>query len=238
MSVGRTGSHSVMWWLMHQFADIKFYHPPKKLDDSPKHYYKIASNNRCMLHHNHIPPSASSKEFLDKFKDYNRMLFIRSYETSSPVEFVDMDMQNPIIHLRDAYNTSASFYKKFGDIPQRIIQLQTWKDLAREWLGITNHIPDKILHNYYQWRTDDNYRRKFVERLGLTFTDIGVNEVSYHGDGSSFVGTKYNGVAADMDLDNRWRKFVDDELYKKTVLEDKELRELSLEIFPHVNPFT
>lgn len=135
-----------------------------------------------------------------------------------------------ILLLRDPYNTFASLIKRGEKLnnPDEIIQ--KWIDHAREYLGLSNYLQNRISVNYNCWFTDRSYRQKIANSLGLTFTDSGINMVSSVGQGSSFDRTSYDGKASKMPVLVRYQNYLDHPVMSK-VLANQELRELSESIF-------
>jgi hypothetical protein len=85
--------------------------------------------------------------------------------------------------------------------------------------------------NYDRWCTSREYRRDVAERLELTFTDEGFNEITAFGDGSSFDKTAYDSQASRMQTDQRWKAFSDDPAYV-SLFADGQITDLTLELFP------
>ncbi|MDJ0532536.1 MAG: hypothetical protein QNJ70_08565 [Xenococcaceae cyanobacterium MO_207.B15] len=148
-----------------------------------------------------------------------------------------------LLILRDPYNTFASMLK--GQIndnnfyylhtlpknPKSITEL--WLDYAKEFLGETNYLQhNRVMLNYNQWVSDQDYRRKISEKLGLEFCDAGFNVVKNYGGGSSFNGTEFESQASKMDVLNRWQGFIDDDKYR--TMFNQEIIEYSQKIFGHI----
>jgi hypothetical protein len=110
--------------------------------------------------------------------------------------------------------------------------LNLWKSYAREYLGETHFRRHHALGiNYNRWCTDATYRAFVAKRLGLRFTDAGFQSVDYHyGGGSSFDGANMHGRAQHMHVQDRWKIYAADRLFR-SFFEDAELVELSRRIF-------
>jgi hypothetical protein len=78
-----------------------------------------------------------------------------------------------------------------------------------------------------------DYRQKIAKQLDMNFTDAGIDNVSGCGGGSSFDGLKLDGKANQMDVNNRWKQFIDREEYRQ-LFSNKKLLEYSLKIFGHL----
>jgi hypothetical protein len=83
--------------------------------------------------------------------------------------------------------------------------IQRWLAYAREFIGETNFIPNKVCVSYDHWFTDKKYRKKISKQLGLKFSDSGLQGISLAGNGSSFNMMRLDGKAQKMDVLNRWR---------------------------------
>jgi hypothetical protein len=107
---------------------------------------------------------------------------------------------------------------------------EIFKAYAREYLGETNILSNKITVSYNRWFTDPEYRVSLGKRLHLASTDMGLDRVSNWGSGSSFDHAALDGKARDMDVLERWKTLIDDERYRR-LINDPELCSLSERIF-------
>jgi hypothetical protein len=148
-----------------------------------------------------------------------------------------------IIILRDPFNLFASklrwvYGKKYTpSLDDFARTVQYWKDYAREFVGETNHLTNKITINYNKWFVDKDYRKNLSHKLYLPFTDKGLHIVAKWGPttwGDTFDGTKYDGNAAQMKVLERWKNYKDDEFYI-SLFRDQELVDLSESIFGHIS---
>jgi hypothetical protein len=116
----------------------------------------------------------------------------------SQVPLSDINTVKNILILRDPVNTFASRIRKasrgensaypqaLNDDMIRIINL--WKEYAREFIGETAILPNKICIYFNKWYSSVEYRKSVAASLGLKFTDVGYNTISRIGGGSSFEG--------------------------------------------------
>jgi hypothetical protein len=114
--------------------------------------------------------------------------------------------------------------------PQRTIDL--WKNHAAEFTGRTKILPNLIAVNYNKWLMDEEYRRDLADRLGVSYKRRHWNRTTREGGGSTFEKRKVKN-ADRMGLLERWKLSRDEPSYRR-LFEDKELVELSLEIFGHI----
>ncbi len=139
------------------------------------------------------------------------------------------------IVLRDPYNQFASRLKwetvrthlKGTQLTKKGIK--QWISHAKEYLGITSYLDNKILINYNEWFSNVDYRKKISRQLGLNFKN-NISTVPKFGGGSSFDLKKFNGKGSEMKVLERWKYYRNDSRFLK-LLKNKELTELSTQIF-------
>ncbi|MFS8086906.1 MAG: hypothetical protein ACMG6H_14830 [Acidobacteriota bacterium] len=174
----------------------------------------------------------------------------RQLEEAFPPEFVDHKTEwfgakgNSIyvLILRDPFNNFASKYRwaingtkwtpqmewVTGELPK------LWKSYAKEFLGLTNLMPEpKVFINYNRWFTDEKYRVEIAGRLNLNSAERSLREVAKWGPntwGDSFDNLDFEGRAHEMKVLERWRHFADDPIFRQ-LFNDGELLELSERIF-------
>jgi len=107
--------------------------------------------------------------------------------------------------------------------------------LAREYLGETNYLPDKICINFNRWFSDALYRDQNSRALELDYPAdspralAALQSVPLVGR-SQFDDRSYHGNAQQMDVLERWRQRLDDPVFLE-LLRDEELLGLSRQIF-------
>ncbi len=121
--------------------------------------------------------------------------------------------------------------------------IDTWKNYAREFLGITNYLSGhkKILVNYNNW-IDENGKIQLSNDIGLKsnnfgFDKIPIDEIPRAGGGSSFTGTDME--LKKEDLLTRWKMCLPENnkvLFElcRHIFKDRELVELNERIFGHI----
>lgn len=131
-----------------------------------------------------------------------------------------------VVILRDPFNLIASRLRSTHPKMGTRMQL-VWKQHVKRALT------DKriIDVNYNKWFKDVNYRRQLAGRLGLRFTDAGLNRIPEIGM-SSFDGYKFDGKAQQMDVMNRWKPYIHSDHFWKEI--DGEMIELSRQYFNFV----
>lgn len=139
--------------------------------------------------------------------------------------------------LRDSFNLLATRLKKNPNESVRSLSenaVDMWISYAREYLGETNYLKhNKISINYNQWVIDPDYRKLISTKLGLAFSDRGINDVNSFGGGSSFDKQQFQGKATKMDVLNRWKYFSNNEHYL-SLLQNDTLIEYFRNIFGHI----
>lgn len=150
-----------------------------------------------------------------------------------------------LIVLRDPFNLfSSRLHTKLRKDGRNFSMLQVyskkyslpelWLEYAKECLNETSYAKsEKVFVNYNDWQNSIVYRKKIAERIGVIFSDNGLNDVSVSGRGSSFDGTTFSGNADQMDVMNRWKHSMDDEHYKK-LFANEEIIVYSRKIFGHI----
>ena len=140
-----------------------------------------------------------------------------------------------LLILRDPYNTFASLIKRGEVIEEAEPIINKWIEYAKEYLGLSNYLKNRISVNYNEWFQNKTYREEMARSLGLVFSDAGIDTIPRIGrkgkrKGSSFDGLNYQGQATKMGVLSRYEEFLDHPAMLK-VLANKELNELSTEIF-------
>ncbi len=149
-----------------------------------------------------------------------------------------------LLLMRDPFNLIASRLKRddtdvenrysFRIEKERKILIELWKQYAREFLCITNHLAyNKICVNYNKWFVDKTYRVEIADKLNIEFNDKGMEEVTQIGGGSSFDSIDYNRKASEMKVLERWKHYKDDKDFQ-LIFKDQELMELSGRIFGQI----
>lgn len=210
----RSGNHAILNWILRQ-ADPPVTHFN---DVNPQCPYDEDVRVRVG------DPSAKRLNWLIYSVEDTSLAILAdksSYPQRSRYEGLAIGRSLDLILLRDPFNFIASRFRKGGDWGRKSIYVsglspaQMWVTYAREFLGETNWLSnDAIRVNYNAWCVSKQYRSDLAQKLGLTFTDSGFQEVSRVGGGSSFDGTIMSGEAQSMSTGQRWRIFRDDDRYR------------------------
>ena len=132
---------------------------------------------------------------------------IRDRFLSTCLDFKNVPWTEVMV-IRDFRNQLASFTKKAQERPDAPV----WQvDIAALWEPFAKEAcAKKIVQNHVlfdKWFSSKAYRRSCAKKLGLTFSDTGLNEVTPHGGGSSFDGCDFDGKGQEMDVLNRYKLF-------------------------------
>ncbi len=141
------------------------------------------------------------------------------------------ERRDTLVVLRDLPNFVAS--RLAGGYLLNDAVVAAWKSHVQAALAAGTH-DDTVFIDYPEWHRSETARRRLAERLGLSWTDRGRDEVVPFGPvgrpGSSFEQLDRHGEARKMATSERWRAFVDDPRWRRLCL-DPELRALSAERF-------
>ena len=239
----RSGNHGIITWIRRHYNEYVrhlnnvsplknpyrqlYEHYPK--DELKREAKGIFSKKECLIynHENYTLESITNHTFEKKHD-----LYLGKSHT-----------RYDLLILRDPYNLFASILKgqrnqnKFNYIythpkNQKTIA-ELWLDYAKEFLGETNYLKhNRVMVNYNQWFSEQDYRRNISTKLGLDFNDTGFNIVKKYGNGSSFNGTEFDNKVSKMDVLNRWQELIGDDEYRKMF--NKEIIEYSQKIFDHI----
>ncbi len=239
----RTGNHAVTTWIKEQIEDYWYINNINAKENPFR--YKYQNLSRYFPQHKwtieHYKKEAKiltpKKYLLYSYEDYPLSeIFHQDFEKKHDLYLGKSKKRYDLLILRDPFNLFASRFKKDmmnvhdpnGDF------VEYWLDYAKEFLGETNYLKhNKICINYNIWNKDRDYREEIALKLGLEFTDKGFNTVSKAAGGSSFDGQNLNGKANLMDVDNRWKHFINNPLYIK-IFENQAILEYSEKIFGHI----
>jgi hypothetical protein len=104
---------------------------------------------------------------------------------------------------------SPAYPVEFDSNMRRAIEL--WKAYAREFLGVTNELPNRVGILFDRWFSDIEYRRSISRQLCLKFSDAGLRKVARYGGGSSFDGQDFDADAQKMNVLERHKQLTPEE---------------------------
>lgn len=238
VGLARSGNHAIINWTLKQLqgrwcflncvqAKTDPFESARPMDDGARHATNVTGA---------MTPEAARSVPLDHLAISLEDSFLRPSLSSESRNAIAAAAGPPreeltVIVLRDPYNLFASRRGLSGAILKEQTALRVWKQHARACLGETRGLNSEIvMANYNAWVRDPAYRRSLAERLGLSFTDAGRNEVVNCGGGSSFDGRAMNGRAEKMRVTERWRRFAGEEQFGR--LFDPDTHTLASRLFP------
>lgn len=202
------------------------------------------------------------KEFVPETEDIktkilsvDRNLLMMNFENLNPAKlpmttnqyierFVPVKNAQCILVIRDIFNFIASRVKSgreltVEDLAENNVRLastiELWKTYAREYLGITNYLPQKVSVNFNKWFTDCGYRKNLSKMFCVDREILNWDTVSTYGGGSSFDNQNIN--ASQMKVLERWREYENIAAYRNLFQNDMELVSLSERIFGKIHTF-
>lgn len=246
----RSGSHAVVQWLLRQLpGDGCFLDNCAPGEDPHASCYLPDSLGMGLdLASFRSPPTARTarrkhapKAFLiHNYEDRDLARVFSAAAESAHDGWVGSSARRvDLLVLRDPWNNLASLLRWARGGVHPIAEASVaaaarrFKGYAREVLGETRllrHEPTFVLFN--RWIAEREYRQALAARLGLPFTDAGIDDVARWGPtawGDSFDGLTYDGRAREMALAERFRWCAGDPFYRG--LFDAELVELSERVF-------
>lgn len=219
----RTGNHAIINWICNQSI--------------PSAHY----NNCVHDPFGNIQTSFTKKFYLEdgicdnsnrKLDSFKSVVFNFENQSIKEVTFglkllrLNMEKVRYIVIVRDPFNLFASRMRgsngggRFVDI---------WKSHVQACMGN----PDIIGINFNKWFSEKIYREKLAKRLGLEFTDEGVDQVFWFG-ASSFDAKNFDGQAQKMKVLERWKEKPRSPELKEQytrIVSDPSVRELSKKYF-------
>ncbi|GAB4528845.1 MAG: hypothetical protein Tsb0014_10450 [Pleurocapsa sp.] len=251
--IQRSGNHALINWILEQYQEPKLFlnNQPlgTELKASAKHLLKTYGSEHFFaprLSYIHQQDSNWLELWLNPTSGINQVLlvsfenkifdesFLEKYNQQCQIidDFFGTTQKTiNIVLLRDAFN----MWIRDLPYPRKPQNPQLWKAYAKEYLGETNFLPNKIAINYNQWFMDVNYRQNISQKLGIAFSDAGIDQVPQYGGGSTFDGTEYNGKGQGMNVLNRWEESTKYRYKRRlfhTLRSDGEMRRLIQTIYP------
>lgn len=233
----RTGNHAIINWIRKQHCGEVWHLNSVRAGENP-YRYLYSHYPRESLRNEALGNFVTKDCLLYNYEDHDLDLVVNSkFEKKHDLYIGKSSTRYDLIILRDPFNLMASRIKNnyLNVRNPNGNPTQLWIEYAREFLGETNYLQNnKICCNYNRWFSDIEYRKEFASKLGLEFTDRGINQVKTEGGGSSFDGEKFDGKATQMDVINRYKLFQDNPIYQQLV-NNEELREYSRKIFGNLD---
>lgn len=229
----RSGSHALVNWLLAQ-TSFSFYNnvaPVLMCGSQIKEYDSFSAWQAS--HEPYLTstlPKSKKRRFILSIEDQPINYLPYSIDNHSQ-RIVLLLMRSPAnlfaSRIRKAFSSENQAYSRTVDfILKRAVLL--WKIQAREVLGETDFLKNKLFVYFDLWVSSKAYRQLVASQLNLEFNDIGVQRVSAIGGGSSFDRTEFDGRGLEMNTQNRASLLKGDEAeLLNHVLKDTELTRLN-----------
>lgn len=210
-AMSRSGHHAVINWIM-------------------------ANTNKKFTHYNncirgwsdgHIKPFRGKVEQKGGEGGHIVLKNIEDMDTNNMNKLPNLEDYRIITINRDPLNWIASSMKNGGHTNQNLDK--DWTDevgnkmrnriACYKSLMSISELDEVIDINYNKWFSDEEYRKKLAERLGLDSHHKGLNKLSNWGGGSSFTKKRVQD-ARKLDVLNRWKLMEDNERFKSLIDDD------------------
>jgi len=248
----RSGHHGIITWIAHHFEEpvcflnniVPFHNPfvSKKAsiigDKETNRFYNIPteasgglSYKKCLMYN--YEDQYLERICNEKVEELNSVFLGKSQEKYN------------VLVLRNPFNLIASRLRAANEawisemIPNpkteegRKMTSEIWKKYAKEFLGDTNYLKEKICINYDKWHHNEQYRASISSSMKLEFTDSGKNVINDIGS-SSFEPNKRD--AKELKVTERWKEYAADEYYRSFF--DDEMIDLATRIFEDLPSLT
>lgn len=249
VGLSRSGNHAVINWILHQLHGKYCFLNCTEPKFNPFYTSRPLSEEGNTFKTN-IESFDLEQEQQGNFSEKDHLLFshedcfLGNMDKKKQREQLEdwlgkAEEKRNILVLRDPFNLFASRVKSgliqghqthHGARPISTLTLRRiYKQHAREYLGKKKNLKNLVAINFNNWNSSLEYREKIANKLNLEFSDEGYKKVEKTAGGSSFDGTAFSGAPHKMNLQDRWKKYKDDESYWE--LFDAEIADLSEEIF-------
>ena len=244
VALRRSGHHAIVEWLLRHLSGDGCFLNNRKVGPSPFARKSGAVATGRIDLEQEGPGRFTPKDYLvHNYENQNLTKIFSPDQLERWDEFVGTSRRRVhLLILRDPFNNFASLVRwaqdeEYAPGPETVRRcVELWRRYAREYLGLTDIIPDEKLGvSYNAWFTDPSERKRLADRLHLDFTDEGINNVARYGPvalGSSFDGVSHDGRAQEMGMLERFRNYEDDPFYLG--LFDPEIIDLSERIFGEI----
>jgi hypothetical protein len=208
LGMQRAGNHAVIgWWLRHFEA---WWFRNNIMGPNPK--YRAAQEERS--------------------GDYHKRIRVDSWEALSPSDIHISPSSEPlIVIIRDPFNWWASWFRyRLVNLHVKFNKRTETIDWYLKHIEYAQKYPSCCI-NYNKWFVSSDYRRSVEREWNLEESDDGLDHVSSLGEGSSFDGMAYQGMARQMGVLTRYEHVMHLPDYVEPLRARPELADISREIF-------
>lgn len=187
-SLKRSGQHAIINWICKQ-ESCKYLH----IND-------CGIVNNTTVHSGYCNDNGNIRilNAIHNIQDYD--LVVRSFEDKYIEKIPDIEGESIII-LRDPFNLLASRFKK-SNKTNLFFPNDIWSQHAQ--------CEDHLIIYFNKWFFCREYRKEIARKLGIKFTDNGLEDISWYGF-SSFNGYDFDKKAQEMDMLDRWKEYENDD---------------------------
>jgi hypothetical protein len=169
LSVPRSGHHAVIQWLCSQESSSMYLNNSSIKDGVTEGQFRkfVDGKSEKVIH---------KVKYIDKMSEEYPFVLI-NYVGMDPKEIYNnygTDSKIAIV-VRDIFNTLASMKGRKGGVwSGRVKHIKNWEKYVKLCLAKNNIIDI----NFNKWFVDIDYRKNVAERVGIKFTDRGLDFVS------------------------------------------------------------
>lgn len=111
--------------------------------------------------------------------------------------------------VSEKLNKDGEIIKPLNEFINEMVNsmINKWLEIAKEYKGVTNHVPGFVKVYYDQFFVDEEYRRTICTQINGTYNENEINVVARAGGGSSFDRVNYDGNASDMRVLERYKQW-------------------------------
>jgi hypothetical protein len=238
----RTGHHAVSVWMLHQNSGIREF----SIQTISPWMFALESNNSLHILANN---PFKTEEHSDKVKfdsiiqetEPDTVIITHEQEKLGQTSLEAAKHQwfwppKMTIVLREFKNWVASCVR-MAERDNKPVDEEINEDAVKLYDNhITQHLEGKdsdsiVFVLFDKWTKDKQYRKTICNKLGLTFTDVAINQLSIFGGGSSFDGMNYLKEASRMNVTNRYKTMEDNPFYKSIIHNHADVLLKSNEVF-------
>lgn len=213
----RSGSHAIVNWLAN-CIHLTTNETVRLHNVGTKHDYGKGNFKHFLKVHENIPPPSKTKK--------TTIVIIRDvFNWAASIRQCDLQKFKKIETPRENFPLGITITEKVGTTHNPI---QT----AQKYIEIAHSQSKKIIILFNKWFLEEDYRQNICSQLNIDYFEDGLDCVPYFGGGgSSFDGTTMDGNGRKMLVIERWRNFVDDDIYMNFLRGNPRLIEVSNSLF-------
>jgi hypothetical protein len=225
----RSGSHAIYNWLFSQLDEpVLFFNNAKPHLDPVTEMRNPDSGVRNVVD---LMPYWRDRDRRDEVKSLPNKVLVVGFEDrvidepylvpTSALHWINATRVWRIVILRDVYNWAASRKEKGLEVSRK--KLDLWKAYAK---GISSY---QVFISFNDWFKFSLYRASILHQLDIEQRSDDISFIPKSGGGSSFDARKFQGVAGQMEVLERWRKL--NGYTRDLISSDDELIQINKDLF-------